>query len=351
MLKRKDSAAPGRVAIDPGAFASRFCCPTNGLLLDEPSVALLDLDAAQTGIKAIRQYGHSAIDSYRKSPAGYRLVQPLQSDSINNFGYSPAMLSSFIHSAVSQGVISHSPVIALTIPCNIDHLHADQLRHACFTAGASRVFQIDNGVATTLGACVETDHSPIAVVIDFGSRGSRIYATVNHEILAATGLFCGGDYLDQQLVDGIRERFGVIISETVAQEAKHRLGCAVADGFRQHLQTSLQLDGLEITTAQQVSIRVSCDTISEILQPSMRQLSVSIQSAVLAFPSTAREHLLQHGLVITGGGALLPQLDQLTMEATGVPVEIAAHPLTSTVQGSAIVLEKIHHAGTCTESA
>ncbi len=330
------------VAIDVGAFATRFYCAANGVLMDAPSVALLDLDTMHADHRAIRCYGHAAIEQYQKSPAGLRLINPLQADTRNNLGYSAAMLSNFLQKSIKQKLIARKPQIALTLPCGIDSLLAEQLHRACFDAGASRVHQLDNGMAIALGLAAETEQRNPSVAIDFGSRGSRVYAVDNDEIIAATSLFCGGDYLDQQLVDGIRSQFGVLVTTSEARNVKHQVGNAMPAGYSPQVGSSYLLSGLEIATNQQLSFRVSTESIGKILQTTMHRLSASINSAIADLPDSLQGTLAEHGVMLTGGGAQLAQIDQLVMEATTVPVEIARQPTTTTVTGCGVLFSRIY---------
>jgi len=342
MFNRTTKTAPAKISLDLGAWSTRLYCKEHGLLLDEPSTGLLDLDHPQTGARAVTHYGQAAIERFNVDPSGKRLINPLQMDAVNNVGHSPRMLSFFIQKAIKRGLISKSPVILLTVPCDITENSVDQLRKACFSAGTSRVHLVDNGIATGLGAGLTIDRKPPLILIDFGARDSRLYTYSGNEIVASTSVKCGGDSLDQALVTGIRERFGIHISDAAAQDAKHRVGSAMPLSFDQETTISCQVNGLEISTNSHTRFRVSSDSAGVILRPLMQQLASVVAQSLEALPGAVKEVLSDDGIMLTGGGSLLPQMDQLIMEATDLPVAVANRPLTTTVRGGAIMLNRIH---------
>lgn len=342
MLKRKKQKAPGKVAVDPGAFRVRFYTENQGLILDEPATGLLDMDATDAGPRAAVRFGQSAIDAFNANPDGKQLMRPLQSDCNNNIGYSPRMLNQLLRKAKASGLVAKSPVVLLTLPENLTELQRDQLRHSCFTGGAARVHTVDGAIATALGAGIDTESETPSVLLDLGARSSRLFAYCENEVIAASTLHCGGDKLDDAIVAGVLHKYNIRISDLEAQNCKHRVGCAVAATYGQTLRSSCQATGNNIDNNEEIRFQISTDDMQEMINPELSQLATSMHTAVNTLPLWIQDAIEQKGITLTGGGALLPQIDQLVMEACDVPVEIARRPLSSTVRGGTTMLTRIH---------
>ena len=342
MLKRKKNKAPGKIAVDPGGFRVRLHSDSDGLILDEPAIALLDMEAADAGPRAAVRFGQSAVDAFDTNPDGKQLLRPLQSDCINNIGYSPRMLGHLLRRARAAGLVMKSPVILLAMPESLTELQREQLRHTCFTAGAARVHSVDGAIATALGAGVELESESPSVVIDLGARSSRLFAYCNNEVVAASTLHCGGDRLDDAIVAGVLDRFNMRMSESEAQNCKHRVGCAVVSNYGQRLRNTCQAIGYNIDTNEALRFQLSTEDMQEMLHPQLERLGTTIRTAINTLPLWIQDIVEQQGITLTGGGALLPQIDQLCMEASDVPVALAHRPLSSTARGGSVMLNRIH---------
>ena len=342
MLTRKKQKAPGKVSIDPGAFRVRIHTDTQGLILNEPATGLLSMDASDAGPHAAVRFGQPAIDSYRKNPDGVQLMRPLQSDCKNNIGYSPRMLNHFIRKAKTTGLMAKSPTVLLAMPENLTELQRDQLRHSCFTAGAARVHTVDGAIASALGAGIEPESESPSVLIDLGARSSRMFVYRENEVVASSTLYCGGDKLDDAIVAGVMQKYSIRISELVAQNCKHRVGCAVAASYGQRLRNSCQATGYSLDNDEETRFQISTEDILEMIDSELERLATSIHTAINTLPLWIQDVAEQDGITLSGGGALLPQIDQFAMEASDVPVAVAHRPLSSAVRGGSAMLQRIH---------
>lgn len=341
MLSRKKHKVPGKISVDPGAFRVRIHTDSQGLILDEPATALLDMDASDAGPKAATRFGQAAIDAFNTDPDGVQLLRPLQADSKNNIGYNPRMLNHFMRRARADGLMAKAPVVLLALPENLTEIQRDQLRHSCFTAGAARVHTVDGAIATALGAGIETESDTPSVIIDFGARSSRLFAYCENEVVAASTLYCGGDKLDDAIVAGTMKKFNIRINELEAQNCKHRVGCAMKTSYVKRLRNSCQATGYHLDTQEQTRFQFSTEDMQEMIDPALQQLRTTIHTAINTLPLWIQDVIEQKGITLTGGGALLPQIDRLVMEASDVPVELAHRPLSSAVRGGSTMLNRI----------
>lgn len=342
MLKRNKQKAPGKISVDPGAFRVRLHTESQGLILDEPSTGLLDMEANEPGPRALIRFGHSALDAHRKKPDGTRLIGPLQSDCVNNIGYSPRMLGHFLRRARASGLMAKAPMVLLALPENLTELQRDQLRHSCLTAGASRVHSVDGAIATALGAGLDPETETPSVLIDFGARSARLFAYADNEVVAASTLHCGGDQLDQTIVNGVMQKFDIRISDQEAQNCKHRVGCALPPGENHRLRNSCQATGYSVNNNEEIHFQLSTEDAQEMLKPELDHLVTSIRNAVGKLPLWIQDVVEYEGITLTGGGALLPQIDKLVMQASDLPVEIANRPLSGAARGGTRMLNRIH---------
>jgi len=330
-----------RISVDLGGYHTRAFNETQGLILDEPSVGLIDMDHNIGGSSALGSFGHEALALALKSPSK-RITPVLQADDRNPLGYSARMLRYHFSSLRAAGTLGKAPVMLLTIPPGITQSLTDELKHACFTAGASRVHLVDNAISTAVGANISIDSSTPQLILDLGARNARLYAIQLNEIVAAYSLPFGGDALDEQLASGIRERYGIYVTNAQAQQAKHMVGSARFSYLGDQLQQTWEMEGLQIAENQPVNFNLTNDVACELLQPAMRRASDALHAAVQALPYQFRDPQHDIPIVLTGGGALLQQIDQLVMEAGEHPVEVVPAPATVTVQGGASLLAQIH---------
>jgi len=184
-------------------------------------------------------------------------------------------------------------------------------------------------------------HLP-SVLIDLGARSSRLFAYCENEVVAASTLHCGGDKLDDAIVAGVMNKFSIRINDLEAQNCKHRVGCAVEASYGQRLRNSCQATGHSLENNEEIRFQISTEDMQEMMDPELEQLGATIHTAINTLPLWIQDVIEQKGITLTGGGALLPQMDQLAMEASDVPVEIAHRPLSSAVRGGSTMLERIH---------
>lgn len=341
MFKSSRKQVANRLSIDLGGFHTRIFHEEEGLILDEPSVGLLDMDNQHSGSRATTCFGEDALE--RASVlSSTRLIHPLQADSQNNLGYSAKMVRYFLSKLRRNQLIGKAPIVLLAIPQDITQQLSDDLRHACFTAGASRVHLVDNSIATAVGAGLPIEEPAPHLLMDIGARSARLYGFEHNEIAFARSIPLAGDKLDDVLVNGIRARYGLHISNSQAQKAKHQVGCAMTSSFDQQLRNSCQMRGLQIFENNHVNFTLTTEVACELLQPAMQHAAEVIRKAFAAMPYQFRDPQQDTAVVLCGGGSQFIQMDQLVMEASDRPVEIANRPLSAGARGGATMLARIH---------
>jgi rod shape-determining protein MreB len=347
MFKSSRKPVANRLSIDLGGFHTRIFHEEEGLILDEPSVGLLDMDHQYTGARATACFGEDALERGTLL-SGTRLIQPLQADCQNNLGYSAKMVRYFLSKLRRNRLIGKAPIVLLAVPQGITQQLSDDLRHACFTAGASRVHLVDNSIAAAVGTGLAIEEPTPHLLMDIGARSARLYGFQHNELVFARDIPLGGDQLDEILVNGIRERYGLHVSNSQAQKAKHQVGCAMTSSFGHQLRNSCQMKGLQIFENTNTNFTLTTEVACELLRPAMQHAADVISDAIASAPYSFRDAQHDTAVVLCGGGSQFIQIDQLIMEASGKPVEIANRPLSAGARGGATMLSRIH--GTAEEA-
>lgn len=333
MLRRKKTNAACQFAIDSGAFYTRFYSTTHGLLFEQPSIAVLDMDHPIGGSKAVNSFGDEAEALIQRELDGLRSINPVQSDQHNDLGLRAKMLCYFLAATTRAGVISRSPSISLMLNQDCSPITRARLSHACTTAGARSIEIQDAATAAFYGTQLAS--SQPCIMIDFGASGSRMFAIENGKVVHQQNLFCGGDAFDSAIVDGMLERFNLFISNSRAREIKHSVAAATPQSIVQYTNDSQQVDCLSVKTNTMTRFTVSSTTVNQLLQPTLEKLSQSISIGLSHIDNSLKDAAYETGIKICGGGALLSRMDQLVMAATDLPVEVVRQPLTCNVRGAA----------------
>ena len=257
------------------------------------------------------------------------------------------MVRYFLSKLRRNRLIGKAPIVLLAVPQGITQQLSDDLRHACFTAGASRVHLVDNSIAAAVGTGLAIEEPTPHLLMDIGARSARLYGFQHNELVFARDIPLGGDQLDEILVNGIRERYGLHVSNSQAQKAKHEVGCAMTSSFGHQLRNSCQMKGLQIFENTNTNFTLTTEVACELLRPAMQHAADVISDAIALAPYSFRD-AHDTAVVLCGGGSQFIQIDQLIMEASGKPVEIANRPLSAGARGGATMLSRIH--GTAEEA-
>ena len=333
MLKRRKKSPDSHIAIDPGAFRTRFYSCAEGLLLDQPSVGALDMDHPLGGSPSVSAFGDRASEILASGIDGYKEVQPVQSDMRNDLGLRIKMLGYFLDQAKRAGLTGRAPEISMVLPHHIDAKTSEYLQQTCYAAGAFNVDVQDAALAAFNSTGL--DQSEPCVMIDFGATASRLFAVANGEVVHHVELSCSGDAIDKIIIEGLVERFGLQVTGAGARHIKHSIAAATRKSFVQCTRSSCQVNSLSLKTNTLTEFRVSSDTASDLLQPAMDELTDSIRLAFAAIDSKIKDAAYETGIRLFGGGAMLSRMDQLVMSATDLPVEVVKRPLTFGARGAA----------------
>ncbi len=338
MLNRFWSFFSHDIGIDLGTVNTLVLVKGKGIAIREPSVVTIHKKTRQVlaiGSEAKRMLG--------RTPAALEAIRPLRSGVISDFETTEAMLRYFIQKVHQTPVngrfkipkLAH-PRVVVGIPSGATEVERRAVQDACLSAGAREAYLIEEPMAAAIGAKLSVEEPEGVMVIDIGGGTTEIAVISLGGMVINKSLRVAGDELDQDVVNYMRTRYGMLIGERTAEEIKIDIGSAWGI---EHKETVVR--GRDLATGLPKSIKISSSEIREALSPTINQMITAIQEVLEQTPPELLSDVLERGITLTGGGALLKGLDKKIAEETKIPVWIADDPLTTVVRGCGRVLENL----------
>ncbi|MEI7792631.1 MAG: rod shape-determining protein [Candidatus Berkelbacteria bacterium] len=320
-----------KLAIDLGTKNTRVYVPKKGLVINEPSVVALH--SHDNKIMAI---GEEAKKMIGRTPESIIAATPLKDGAIANFRITEAMLRYFINK-ISGHIRLFKPDIMVSIPAGITSTERRAVVDACNSAGAKQTYLIKQPIAAALGAGI-----PIAIpsgnmIIDIGGGTSEVAVISIGDVVASTSVRVGGDKFDAAIANYIRKKHNLIIGDQKAEEIKIKIGSA------QTLKTELKMEvsGSNTISGLPESVMIGSEEIVIAIRPALLEIVNAVKDVLQKTPPELASDIMDKGIVLTGGGALLRNMDTLLTKITGVPCEVANNPTECVVKGSGIAIENL----------
>lgn len=319
------------IGIDLGTANTLVYVRGRGIVLREPSVVAVDVHTDE-----VLAVGTQAKEMLGRTPESITAVRPLKDGVIADFEVTAAMLKYFVHKAITVGTFSR-PHIVICIPSGVTEVERRAVEDAARQAGAGRVDLILEPMAAALGAGLPVEEPRGHMVLDIGGGTSEVAVISYGDPIAAESVRVAGDRFDEAIVSHIRKKHGVILGERTAEEVKLRIGSAYPlENMREVL---MDVRGRSVANGQPVTITISADDVRDALLVPLKSVFEAIHRVLEQTPPELSADLLETGITLTGGGAMLRGLDRFLREATGLPVQIAAHPLDCVAEGAGRTLE------------
>ena len=325
------------LAIDLGTANTLIYVRGKGIVLDEPSVVAIRQEGGPNGKKVIQEVGLAAKQMLGRTPGNITAIRPMKDGVIADFTVTEQMLKHFIKKVHNSRVFRASPRIIICVPCGSTQVERRAIRESAIGAGASSVYLIEEPMAAAIGADLPVSDATGSMVVDIGG------GTTEGGVISLGGLVykgsvrVGGDKMDEAIINYIRRNYGMLIGETTAEQIKKEIGSA----FPGSEVREKEVKGRNLAEGIPRSFTISSNEILEALNEPLNQIVSSVKSALEQTPPELAADIAEKGMVITGGGALLRDIDRLLMEETGLPVIVAEDPLTCVVRGSGKALERI----------
>ena len=329
------------LSIDLGTANTLIYVRGEGLVLDEPSVVAIAEDP-QDGRKKIVAYGSQAKQMLGRTPGNLTTVRPMQDGVIADFKITSMMLKHFIHRAHRRkGAFRSAPRILVCVPSGATQVEKRAIRDAAEGAGGREVFLIQEPMAAAIGAGIPVDEAYGSMVVDIGGGTSEVAVISLNGIVYSTSVRIGGDRFDGAIIDYVRRNFGIVIGVPTAERIKKEIGCAYPSSEIREL----EVRGTNQQEGAPRSFSINSNEVLEALQEPLGGIVRAIKQALELTPPELAADVADLGIVLTGGGALLRDLDRLLMEETRLKVIIAEDPLTCVARGGGKVLELLDQRG------
>ncbi len=329
------------LSIDLGTANTLIYMRNKGIVLDEPSVVAIRQDRGEGGPKSIEAVGSRAKQMLGRTNKKLKTVRPMKDGVIADFTTTEKMLQYFIKKVHENNLFRPSPRVLICVPCGATQVERRAIRESALGAGARKVYLIEEPMAAAIGAGLPVDEPRGSMVLDIGGGTSEVAVMSLNGIVYSASVRIGGDKFDESIVNYIRRNYGISIGEPTAEEIKKKIGSAYPG--KELLEREVW--GVNLSEGVPRNFSINSNEILEALQEPLYGIVSAVKTALEQTPPELGADIAERGIVLTGGGALLRDLDRLLSEETGIPVIVADDPLTCVARGGGRVLEMIDEHG------
>lgn len=321
------------MAIDLGTANTLVYVKGQGVQLDEPSVVAY---VTQNGRKIVHAVGMEAKQMLGKTPFGMEAIRPMRDGVIADFEVAEEMIKSFIQKVMKKRSLI-SPLIIICVPTGATPVERRAIHQSALMAGARQVHLIDEPMAAAIGANLPIDEPSGSMVVDIGGGTTEVAVMSLRGIVYSRSVRMGGDKMDEAIVNFLRREENLLIGEASAERIKKEIGTAKIPDNGNGM--SIEVRGRDLMNGVPKEASVSEAMVAKSLQDPVSEIVEAVKQALEAMPPELAADIVDKGIVLTGGGALLRNLDVVLKERTQLPVTVADDPLKCVVKGSGMVLE------------
>ena len=300
--------------------------------MDEPSVVALDSET-----KRIVAVGRDARDMLGRTPGRVQAIRPMKDGVIADFEVTDIMLNHFIKKVNGRSLFSR-PRILICCPSNITQVEKNAIKEAAERTGARKVFLEEEPKVAAVGAGLDISKPSGNMVIDIGGGTTDIAVLSLGGIVTSASLKIAGNVFDNDIIKYIKDKYKLLVGERTAEEIKIKIGTV----YPENLNEKMEVKGRDLVTGLPHSITICSAEIEEALRESMFQIITQTKTVLEDTPPELSSDIIDKGIVLTGGGAMINGLDKLLAHELKVPVFLADSPLTCVVEGTGVLLENVH---------
>ncbi len=316
------------IGIDLGTANTLIYMRGKGIIIREPSVVAVD-----TRSNTVRSVGQEAKDVIGRTPGSIVAVRPLQDGVIADFEVTTAMLQEFIKKALAKSI--SKPRVIICIPSGVTAVERRAVKESAERAGAKKVAIIEEPMAAAIGAGLPVAEPRGSMVVDIGGGTSEVAVISLGGIVASRSVRVAGDEFDRAIIDYLKKKYNLLIGERTAENIKLEIGSAHSlDG-----ELTMEVKGRNLLNGLPENLIVTSQEVREALAEPLEKVIEAIKITLERTPPELAADIIDGGIMLTGGGALLRGLDTMIHEETGMPVHIAENPLDCVAQGTGMVLE------------
>lgn len=324
-LKSKD------IGIDLGTANTLVTLKGKGVILKEPSVVAIDRRSGN-----ILATGYEAKEMLGRTPETIKAVRPLKDGVIADFTATQLMLKNIV-SKVCQRYNAGRPRVVVGVPSGITEVEERAVEESVLRAGAKEVYLIEEPMAAAIGANLDVAEPTGNIIVDIGGGTTEVAVISLGGVVISNSLRTAGDELDEDIVNYIKREMGLAIGETTAEEIKKEIGCALP----LMTEASMEVRGRDLSNGLPRNVIITSTQIEEAMKDSINEIVEVVKTTLEKTPPELASDIVEKGIVLAGGGALIRNLDKLLSQKTGMPVYIAENPLECVVKGTGKTLEDL----------
>jgi rod shape-determining protein MreB len=332
MFSRLFSLVSADMAIDLGTANTLVYVKGKGIILDEPSVVAV---ATANGKKQVLAVGEEAKMMVGRTPGNIQAIRPLRDGVIADFDIAEEMIKHFIHKIHRRHTFAR-PQIIICVPSGSTAVERRAIQESAESAGARRVFLIEESMAAAIGAGLPVTEPTGSMVVDIGGGTTEVAVISLGGIVYARSVRVGGDKMDEAIIAYVRRTHNLLIGEASAERIKKEIGSA---SLTPSSDKEMKVKGRDLINGIPKEISIKTKDVAESLIEPVTTMVDAIRTALENTPPELSSDIVDKGIMLTGGGALLRDLDQVIRDATGLPVSIAEDPLSCVVLGTGYALE------------
>lgn len=323
------------LAIDLGTANTLIYLKGQGIVCNEPSVVAVQNDTS-TGRRKVVAVGAEAKSMLGRTPGSITAIRPLKDGVIADFEMAEEMLRYFIRKVHNRRALVR-PRIIISVPHGITEVEKRAVRESAESAGAREVYLIEEPMAAAIGAGLAVTEACGSMILDIGGGTAEIAIISLKGIVFSRSIRVAGDKMDEAIANYIKRRYSVLIGERTAEQVKIAVGAAMPTGE----DLSVEVRGRDLVQGTPKSITVTEAEVRDALMEPLNQIVDIVKVALEKTPPELSSDIVERGITMAGGGALLRNFDKLIHKETGIPVVVADNPISTVVLGSGAVLDQI----------
>lgn len=319
------------IGIDLGTSSTLIYVKGSGIVLNEPTVVAINDITGE-----ILAVGKEAKEMLGRTPDNIIAVKPLKGGVIANLYGTRMMLEEFVNKSTNKSFLS-KPRIVVCVPSGVTDVEERAVEQVAYDAGAREVYIMEEAMAAAIGAGIKVDSAEGSMIVDIGGGTTEIAVISLGGIVVSKAVRLAGDDLDLDIIEYIKEKYNVIIGENIAEEIKNTIGAASSSMTEERM----QVKGRNLTTGLPDTINISTKDVEQAMNKILEELVKNINQTLEQTPPELAADIMEKGIVVSGGGAYIKNIDRYISDKIGIPVIIATNPLECVVRGAGTALGNI----------
>lgn len=320
-----------KIGIDLGTTNTLVFIPKKGIIINEPSVVAISV--LDSKIIAV---GNAAKEMLGRAPDSIIVAKPLKDGVIADYRVTEAMLRYFIRKAIGRiGIFK--PEVLISVPAGITSTERRAVIEASMNAGAKAAYLVKEPVLAAIGAKIPINNPSGSMILNIGGGTTEVAVISLGGIVNSSSARIGGNKIDSAIVDYIKKKFGLAIGDRTAELIKIAIGSAV----KQSTEEKISVRGRDLASGYPKTIELGSNDVTEAIQEQLREIIQTVRNVLQDTPPELCSDIMDKGIMISGGGALLKNIDTLVTRITGVPCHIADEPLLCVAKGAGVVLNNL----------